>query len=241
MNILISGASADLAEEVIPTQLRRGHSLGLHCGGRVGKLDDYKDSSKALIIERFIRNESDCDAVIDDYLEWSGGIDCLIILLGGVIHTDAWWELGENDYLEEYRLNAIYPMIMARTASEKMKKRGGSIIFVSTASARHGGGSKSLGYGMAKAGLECGMKRLAKDLARYDVRINAIAPGYMDTSLQLRTKGMPATQNIDRLSTIPLGRAGTKGEFADLVDYLINSRAGFMTGQVLTLDGGDFI
>ena len=241
MNILICGASSDLGEKIIPAQLNRGHKLGLHCGKRPDKLSEYENNMNLLTIKRPRYSESDCSWIINEYIKWSGGIDRLVLLLGGVLHTDVWQELCENDYIDEYKLNAIYPMILAGLAAKRMQDSGGRIVFVSTASAGHGGGGRSLGYGMAKAGLECGMKRLAKDLAQYNIQVNAVAPGYMDTSLQLRTKGIPTAQNRERLSTIPMGRAGTKEEFSDLIDYLLNSKSEFMTGQVLTLDGGDFI
>ena len=122
-----------------------------------------------------------------------------------------------------------------------MTEDGGRIVFVSTASAKHGGGRNSLSYGMAKAALECAVKRFAKDLGPYGILVNAIAPGYMDTSLQIKAKGIPANENRERIATIPVGRPGTKTEFASLVEYLLSDDASFITGQIITLDGGDFI
>lgn len=240
-NIVIIGASSDLADAVIPMLLGRNCNLLLHCGKRSEKLEKYLSDDRVDVFSKTFKEESDCSKMVSFCRGWRSRIDGLLILMGGVNHPYYWEELGVQDYSNDYLINAVFPIAIASGLIELMKDHGGRIVFVSTASAKHGGGKNSLSYGMAKAALECATKRLAKDLAQYDILVNAIAPGYLDTSMQLRAKGKPASENTERLKTIPIGRAGTKQEFAGLVDYLFSDDASFITGQIIALDGGDFI
>ncbi len=240
-NVVIVGASSDLADDIMPRLLNDGFSLLLHCGKNIEKLEVYRDNPKVEIVADIIESESDCRKFVERCIEWKDNLHGLVVMMGGIGHPIEWEKLGIGDYQQDYLLNTVYPVIIATELSQKMKEYGGRIVFVSTASAGHGGGHNSLSYGMAKAALECATKRFAKDLAKYGILVNAIAPGYMDTSIQVRSKGIPANENKERLKTIPLGRSGSKQEFAGLVEYLMSDDASFLTGQVITLDGGDFI
>lgn len=240
-NILIIGASSDLAEDVIPRLQKKGCNLMLHCGHQIEKLEQYQQNHNVRILQRQIESEADCDFIVQEWSRWQPSLDALIILMGGMSHPVDWEVLSFPDYQRDYLVNAVFPVLLAAKLSVNMTSDGGRIIFVSTASAGHGGGRRSLSYGMAKAALECAVKRLAKDLALDGILVNAIAPGYMDTSLQIKAKGIPANENKERLSSIPLGRAGTKKEFGSLVEYLLSDDATFITGQIMVLDGGDFI
>ncbi len=114
-------------------------------------------------------------------------------------------------------------------------------MFISTASVRRGGGSTTIGYGMAKAALECGMKRLARDLAAEGILVNAIAPGFFDTKFNRERKKLSEKDVEARVEMIPLKRGGRKEEMASCVLYMLSEGAGFISGQVITVDGGDFL
>lgn len=240
-NVLIIGASSDLAEDVIPRLQRRGCNLMLHCGHQLEKLEKYQSNHNICMLQSQIVSEADCDFIVQECRRWQPSLDALVILMGGMSHPVNWKDLSSTDYQRDYLVNAIFPILLATKLSANMTEDGGRIVFVSTASAKHGGGRNSLSYGMAKAALECAVKRFAKDLGPHGILVNAIAPGYMDTSLQIKAKGIPANENRGRIATIPVGRAGTKKEFASLVEYLLSDDASFITGQIITLDGGDFI
>lgn len=238
---LIIGASSDLAAELIPRLIREECLLGLHWAHNHDAVKEYETMNQVKLFKKIIMKKEDCGSLIQNYVEWAGGIDNLFVLMGD-IHTSCHWsELSCDDIEKDYLANTIFPLFLAQYAYPHMVSQGGRIIFTSTASAQHGGGSFSLGYGMAKAALECVTKRLAKDLAQYNILVNAIAPGYMDTKFHTVGKKITSKEKEKRALLVPLKRAGTKGEFAGLADYLLSEEATFMTGQIIALDGGDFI
>ena len=236
----IVGASSNLAEELIPLLIEDGFCLALHYGRHEERIAKYAGQEKVVLLQRVLASERDCQQLAEEYLAWEKRLDVLLVLLGDMFDPIEWSSAQERGFIENYRINAVLPVLLVSRLHKHMNP-GGKILFVSTASASHGGGRKSLGYGMAKAALECAAKRMAKDLAADGISVNAIAPGYMDTEFQLKAKGIPAHENKERMKTIPLGRPGTKREFAALAHYLLSDEASFLTGQVIALDGGDFI
>ncbi len=238
---LIIGASSDLAMSVIPRLVEEKKQLGLHWARNETVLLPYKERENVKLIHKVINREADCLEIVDEYIRWSGGIDNLIVLMGDVTRKCHWSELQYEDIINDYSVNTAFPLLLVKYACPYMKPHGGRIILVSTASAQHGGGSYTFGYGMAKAALECATKGLAKDLAKHNILVNAIALGFIDTKFHTARCGKTLEELEQRIDYIPLKRAGTKDEFGSLVGWFLSEGAGFVTGQIVVMDGGDFI
>ena len=133
------------------------------------------------------------------------------------------------------------PFFLAQRAILHMKNSGGRIVMTSTVSAAHGGGSTSLAYGVAKAGVECIIKGLARDCAKYNILVNAIAPGFFLTKFHTEKMERTKEQVQERIKLIPLRRAGTTEELARTVMYLLSEGASYITGQVIAISGGDLL
>lgn len=240
--VLIIGASSELSSEVLPTLVESGSRIGLHYSSNRKAVEKYEDRKNVKLIQSTIYGEAECKKIIEDYVNWAGGIDGIVIFLGNISATCHWKEIEVEQLENEYRYNAIFPLILAKYAQKFMRTNAkGRILFISTASVKRGGGSTTIGYGMAKAALECAMKRLARDLAADGILVNAIAPGFFDTKFNRERKKLSDDDVAKRVDMIPLKRGGRKEEIASCVLYMLSEGAGFITGQIITVDGGDFL
>jgi 3-oxoacyl-[acyl-carrier protein] reductase len=155
----------------------------------------------------------------------SAGItrDGPLVMMG----SDAWRQvLGTN-------LDGVYHVCKA-VAFPMMKRRAGSIVTLSSVSGVYGNATQT-NYAAAKAGIIGFTKALAKEVGRYGIRVNAVAPGMIDTDM---TGALPEQARATLLAGIALGRFGTADEVADAVAFLCGDTAGYVTGAVLEIHGG---
>lgn len=183
------------------------------------------------------------ERVIAAAAERLGGIDVLVNVAGiyrrGAIHDstlDAWREV--------WAVNLEAPLHLMHAVARGMIERGfGRIVNITSVHARSAQPA-SLSYDVAKAGLEAATRSAALDLARSGVLANAVAPGFVRTRMSLDADGNDETdtdafrgQYLDS-GRLPLGRSAMPAEIAPAVDWLSGRENTYITGQVLTVDGG---
>jgi NAD(P)-dependent dehydrogenase (short-subunit alcohol dehydrogenase family) len=180
-----------------------------------------------------VSNSAECDAVVNDVHERYGRLDILVNNAGinrdAMLHkmTDEQWNL-----VIAVDLSGVF--FMTRAASRIMRAAGkGRIVNISSASWM--GNIGQANYAAAKAGVIGLSRTAAKELARAQVTVNAICPGFIDTQM---TRGIPDAIREQQVAKIPLGRVGQPADIAALVAFLASDEAGYITGEVINVGGG---
>ena len=246
-SVLVAGASSDIGLALLDLLIRDGWRIGAHChrgSDRFTKvLDDAsKTDGKLKIMQHDLRSQYDCHRLVDDFAEWAGGIDALVQMTGNVCRLSNWEDLKESEWHADMAVNLSGPFFLAQRAFWYMKQQcRGRIILMSTASAAHGGGQDTLAYGVAKAGIECLIKGLAKGGADHNILVNALAPGFIDTRFHKYNLGRSKELMNQRARLVPLKRAGRPEDVAHMAEFLLSEGGNFITGEVITISGGDWL
>lgn len=246
--ILITGASGDIGISLLRLLANYGVTIGMHCYSNQERLNNPIKSglfknSKTKVFQADLSNSEECTSLVDSFIAWAGGIDSLVLLSGGIKRPVSWEELTYDDWIYDINVNLTSTFFAARRAMQWMKthENGGRIITVSTASAKHGGGGKSMAYGVARAGIECLTKGLAREGAPYNILVNCVAPGFIDTQFQTAKAGKTREEYEKRIELVPLKRAGRPEEVASIILYLVSEWSSFITGECIAVSGGDWL
>lgn len=177
------------------------------------------------------------EAVIDGALKESGGFD-ILVNNAGITKDGLSFRMGLADWQKVIDVNLTGAFLVARTVGRDMiRKKAGSIINMSSVVGVHGNGGQA-NYAASKAGLIGVTKSLAQEVASRGVRVNAIAPGYIATDM---TDAIPEAAKEKLMDHIPLKRLGAGEDIAEAALFLASDGASYITGQVLSVDGGMFI
>jgi len=164
-------------------------------------------------------------------IEVSGLINCAGINILGDIKS-----LNFEDTTNMLNSNLVTPLFLIKEVSVAMKKnKYGKIINISSIWGLRSKEYRTL-YSMTKFGLNGMTKALARELGEYNILVNSIAPGYVNT--EMTQQNIPLKQQEEIKETIPLRRFAESNEIAELVLFLISEKNSYMTGEVITIDGG---
>jgi len=181
-----------------------------------------------------VSKTKEVDQAIQEVLVQFGKIDVLVNN-AGVTRDNLLMKMSEEDWDHVLNINlkSIYNTCRALTRP-MMKARSGTIINISSVIGLTGNAGQ-VNYAASKSGMIGFTKSLAKELASRNVRVNCVAPGYIETQM---TEVLPSAVKEAILTKIPLGRIGMTSDIASAALFLASDLSGYITGQVLTVDGG---
>jgi 3-oxoacyl-[acyl-carrier protein] reductase len=188
-----------------------------------------------LVIECDVTQPQQVEAMMDQVRDQRGGLD-ILVNNSGIINDRTIKKLGLEDFENVVRVNLTGTFVVTHEAAAILR-RGGRIINMSSVSGQMGLFGQA-NYSSSKAGIIALTKVSAREFARQNITVNAIAPGFIDVGM---SKGMPdeVTQNFTK--QIPLGRLGEVGEIVDAALFLASSMASYITGHVLNVNGGFYM
>ncbi len=166
-----------------------------------------------------------------------GGLDW-VVCAAGVIRDRVSWKMSDEDWAQVIAVNLTGTFNTARAAAPLLRRSPrGRLVFISSINGIRGRFGQA-NYAASKAGLIGLARSLALELARNGVTVNVIAPGFIDTPM---TQSLPAEVVARAVSRTPLGRLGSPDDIAAAARFLCSDEAGFMTGAVLPIDGGQLL
>jgi 3-oxoacyl-[acyl-carrier protein] reductase len=181
-----------------------------------------------------VSDEEQVSKVVKDIAETSGGLD-ILVNHAGITRDGLVFRMSERNWNDGITVNLTSAFFMSKAVARGMiQQRTGSIINVSSIVGVHGNAGQC-NYSASKAGLIGLTKSLAKEVAGRNVRVNAVAPGFIQTAMTDKLND----QQKEALSTqIPMVRLGEPEEVAKVILFLASDLASYVTGQVILIDGG---
>ena len=188
-----------------------------------------------------LRDHSVCDAIVEAGVSRLGGLD-ILVNNAGVLYRRGTLETSDEQWLEAMAVNLNAVFFMCRAAARAMKETGGAIVNISSEFGVFAV-DEAISYCTTKAAVVQLTKAIALDLARFGIRVNAIAPGKIHTnSLEssITERSLSVDEGVARISRfVPLHRLGRPDEIAKAIAFLASEDASFITGTTLAADGGD--
>ncbi len=196
--------------------------------------DLREQGGDGLAIAADVTNSAQVDAMVKQVLETYGKVD-ILVNNAGTTRDDLIMRMSEDEFDFIIRTNLKSAWLCSKAVIRPMmRKRYGRIVNMSSASGLIGQAGQT-NYSASKAGMIGLTKALAREVASRGVTVNAVAPGLIKTAL---TEKMPQEATDWLLNLVPVGRAGEVEDVAYVVAFLVAEEASYITGQVISVDGG---
>jgi 3-oxoacyl-[acyl-carrier protein] reductase len=236
---IVTGAGRGIGAAIARELAQRGVSVAInytadHASAEATRAAVADAGGTAILVQGDVRDLSDLERIFSTVKDRWGRLDILVNNAG--ISGSAMLEAIEASLIERtISVHLTGTLLASRLAAASFGEEGGVIVNLSSSLANQPMPAQAV-YAAAKAGIEAATRVLAQELGRRRIRVNAVAPGAVETDL-IRD-GLNEDVNGYICSRTPLGRVGQPEDIAKVVAFLASDDAGWITGQVITADGG---
>ncbi|MCR9228712.1 MAG: SDR family oxidoreductase [Flavobacteriaceae bacterium] len=196
------------------------------------------DNAIPLIFD--LANLGEIPGMIQDIFDREGQID-ILVNNAGINMKKQFIEVTDAEFENIVHTNLFSVFAISREVVKKMRETGGgSIVNISSMAAQYGM-PKVVAYSASKTAIEGMTRAMAVDLAQYNIRTNCIAPGFIKTKMTAKALDSDPPRKERVFSRTPMGKMGLPEDIADAVFFMCSKEAKFVTGTVLSVDGGNSI
>lgn len=242
---LVTGASSGIGRATAAALAKNGARVAINfhhneAGAAAARAEIVSRGGSAIIVQADVTRAIEVQSLVEQTVAEFGPVDILVNNAGSLVERLKILELTEERWDEVIDLNLKSAFLCCRAIAVSMiERKAGAIINVSSIAGRNGGALGSIHYSAAKGGVITFTKGLAKELAPFGVRVNAVSPGVIDTPYheQFSSPEMMKTY----AGMIPLGRVGTPAEVAQVICFLASDAASYLAGETIEINGGMFM
>jgi 3-oxoacyl-[acyl-carrier protein] reductase len=236
--VLITGGSRGIGRAVVQEFSKAGYAVAFTYASNEDAANSLVDlvraqGASALAFQADVRDYDRAGEVVSAAQEQLGPINVLVNN-AGIKRDGPFMKMSPADWLDVLDTNLTGAFNYTRLLIRDLVKGGGSVINMTSVSGEIGMAGQT-NYSASKAGIIGFTKALAKEVARFGVRVNAIAPGFIDTDM---TNTMDEAVRKKLYAQIPMARPGCPCDIARLAVFLAGDTAAYVTGQVWSVDGG---
>lgn len=234
-SVFVTGGSGGIGAEICAEFAKNRYFVGVGYNDNKETAENLAEKIGGIAVKIDVSSHSSVTEAIESFSKRCGGVSVLINCAGTALPIKTILDVSEEEYDKTFDINMKGVFLVTKAALPHMLENGGSIINVSSMWGISGGSCEAV-YSATKAAVIGFTKALAKELAGANIRVNAIAPGYIKTKMN-----SAFSENDKKLikEDIPLSRFGTPSDVAKAAVYL--AEADFVTGTTLNVSGGEVI
>lgn len=236
---IVTGGARGIGKAIAMTLAAAGANIVINYTRSSKEADEVVEEAKklgvsALAVKADVSKNDEIENLVKEVLNHFDSID-ILVNNAGITRDNLLIRMSEEDFQAVIDINLKGAFICTKHVSKvMMKQRQGKIINIASVVGVMGNAGQS-NYAASKAGLIGFTKSIAKELAKRNVNVNAVAPGYIETDM---TASLPEKVREEFMINIPMARGGTPQDVANVVLFLSSKYSDYVTGQVINIDGG---
>lgn len=235
--ILITGSSRGIGKATAILLAEQGYNIVLHCNKNIDKAKAVQEEigNNARILQFDISNREQTQEILTKDIE-ENGVYFGLVLNAGIAKDNVFpaMEDDEWDSVINTNLNGFYNVVKPLILPMIQSRQKGRIVTLSSVSGLSGNRGQ-VNYSASKAGIIGATKALSLEVAKRGITVNCVAPGVIESDM---TEDLPKDRVLDM---IPMKRFGTAEEVANIIGFLVSDKASYITGQVISVNGGLYL